>query len=288
MAGCAEGATPLRVSTMTVISNVGPTALDLELLFDAVPVGPAPEEFVYAELARRRQGLRARGVPPSRRGSARAAHAPCKCFDNQVTLVHVVDDAQARSTMNMKVFRNGSVQITGVRCAEHGELAVRRVVELLRTREPCAAAEPAALRAGAQQVCMINCDFSLGAPLRRDRLYRVLRSEHPELLCSFEPCIYPAVKIQYMHSDERPQPDGVCRCPGGLCRMRKAPGACGKVTVAVFESGSVIITGARAEAQIRAAHSFITCVVHAHAALLARPPVVNDARKKGCAMRART
>ena len=56
--------------------------------------------------------------------------------------------------------------------------------------------------------------------------------------------------------------DGICRCTG-LCDGKgdgEGDGNCKKVTIATFQSGNVIITGARKNIQTQAAYKYINMI----------------------------
>ena len=67
---------------------------------------------------------------------------------------------------------------------------------------------------------------------------------------SYEPCIYPGVNIKYfINTNNR---CGICECEN-LCNGKGngcGDGNCKKVTIAVFKSGKVIITGGQNKDQI--------------------------------------
>jgi hypothetical protein len=163
------------------------------------------------------------------------------------------------------------VQLTGVKHVEKGRLAVEFVAEQMRAIE---AAHPGALtadasklRAAGYRVCLINSDYDVGFRIKRDLLHRCLRQNYPDTLCAYEPCIYQGLKIKFMWNDApeaASTPQGVCMCgevdgTGRTCIGRgfgHEPGDCRKVTVAVFQSGKVVVTGAHTLAQLNDAYRF--------------------------------
>ena len=60
---------------------------------------------------------------------------------------------------------------------------------------------------------VINSDFKFTSKLRRNKLFEFINT-NTELVCSYEPCIYPGVKIQFFYNDSM---DGICRCQDGFC-----------------------------------------------------------------------
>ena len=75
---------------------------------------------------------------------------------------------------------------------------------------------------------------------------------------SYEPCIYPGVNIKYFINTNNW--DGICCCENRCDGKGRADGDgdCKKVTIAVFKSGKIIITGAQNTDQLETAYYFIT------------------------------
>jgi len=214
------------------------------------------------------------------------------------------------TNLNVKLFRNGNLQITGVKCIEQGSLCIdlliheiRRIHDSLRQdgNEGVFLHDASALKNVSYRVCLINSDHNSGIPLNREKLYTVLLRDHA-VMCSFEPCIYPGVKIQFSWNAHNPVQDGVCRCTGcgavgrGRSRSRninssnssnsgssskmstdnnslhrcdgKGSGAgegdCRRLTVAIFRSGCIIITGAHTYAQLDDAYYFVKTLLESN------------------------
>lgn len=243
--------------------------------------------------------------PSPPRGTERRGRR--KCFENQITLVlrlpvavraesaerrsqqpkqpqaipavQGVRATQPTSDVNIKVFQNGKLQMTGIKSVEQGERAVERVVALLREaalRAPDDASftdDPSALRAGDFRVCLINSDFKMGWQVDRGKLHSMLCSRFR--VCSvYEPCIYPGVKVQFEWNAAasrgaagtcglRLEDQGACRCcvrcSGKGTGARE--GDCRRITIAVFRSGCLIVTGAHSTAQLDHAYAFIRGVL---------------------------
>ena len=286
-----------RVSTITAIGSVS-TPVNIDMFFDSIFLidGNVPGHdsgYVYVEMAGRCRGTRASGSRSNKSSADRAERrmrslresglTECASmlesgsggggkqrhhFDNQATVVLKLDDA---NRINIKVFKNGKVQLTGIKQRDKGMQAIHMLVDELRrlgASKPELVGKLDDLRAADYKVCLINSDFHLGFPLRREKLYAVLRAKQGAG-CIYEPCAYPGVKIQFMwNSAPNTLPAGACRCRN-WCDGKgggHGDGDCRKVTIAVFQSGCVIITGAHTLQQIDDAYKFITevCATHFH------------------------
>ena len=95
---------------------------------------------------------------------------------------------------------------------------------------------------------MINSDFKVNFEIRLDYLYKIITQEY-KIICSYEPCIYPGAKIEYYYPN-----NGFCKCTS-FCTGKSE--TCKKITIAVFQSGCIIITGANKIEHIEIAYNFI-------------------------------
>jgi hypothetical protein len=123
-------------------------------------------------------------------------------------------------------------------------------------------------RGPSYKIRLINSDFRMGLEIKRDKLNKVMQQCY-DVRSSFEPCIYPGVKIQFFwNADKAENVDGKCLCPAGTrCNGKgcgQGVGNCKKITIAVFQSGCIIITGALTTEQIDDAYIFICGVVEKH------------------------
>ncbi len=118
------------------------------------------------------------------------------------------------------------------------------------------------------QTQLVNTDFSIGAKIRREILHKIL-SERYHLTVSYEPSIYQGVKTKYFYNAQKP-----AGCPPGLCPCEKLCkgtgdgtqlGACKKITISPFQTGQIIITGARTMEQINEAYEFMKGLFARHA-----------------------
>jgi TATA-box binding protein (TBP) (component of TFIID and TFIIIB) len=103
---------------------------------------------------------------------------------------------------------------------------------------------------------LINSDFDLGYQIDREKLHRDIVEN--DIYSSYEPCIYPGVNIKYFINTNNTC--GICDCEN-MCNGKGSgcgDGQCKKVTIAVFKSGKVIITGGRNKEQINESYRFIT------------------------------
>jgi len=250
MASIGEKISDYRVSTITCNAKVGVT-VDMTKFFETVNIVDATTNetgFIWVEF-----GKNTRGKYPKPR---KELGADRKCFDNQVTVIY-----KMRTYFpNIKVFRNGSIQMTGIRTGEDGELASSLIAKEIERMQVV----PDKVEATNFTVRMINCDFGVPYKVRRKKLHTILISSTYNNVCSFQPVDYPGVKLQYYwNSDETYAGNGVCKCSTQCFGKGTATGEgqCKKVTVSIFDSGKILITGANSFHQVNSAYRFIRNVI---------------------------
>jgi TATA-box binding protein (TBP) (component of TFIID and TFIIIB) len=217
---------PLKVSTMTWTAAVAGT-LDLDAVFQTVALddGAARPGLV---------GL----IDKDRAASRPPGLTLGKKFGSNVTM-HVLMDA-ADKRINVKVFKNGCIQLTGAKTCADGTTVCNLVASRLCGGGLIADASYFDLR-----VRMINSDLRADSGIRRAYLYERWRAD-PAGCIVFDPLTYPALKVLLFYDGSRPlaEQDGVCRCSKHCSTKKNAKyRRCVKVTVALFESGCIIITG---------------------------------------------
>lgn len=255
--------TTYRVSTITCNGSIG-CNINLEMLFKHTMLTDNGEVggFVWIEFGMNKN----RGVYPKKR---KMASSERKSFDNQVTLIYKLMDKYAP---NIKVFRNGNIQMTGIRCPEDGTLMIQKVADEVKRIAVDVTAEIANVNnisPGDFKIRMINSDFSFNFRIRRKDLHMLLISSKYNTISSFQPGTYPGVKIQYFWNDSSRNKCGHCECTrpchgrgeNSIVGSQPFDGQCKKVTISVFESGKILITGATSYTQIDEAYAYIVKVI---------------------------
>ena len=230
--------TPYTVNTMTLTAKSTVTDVDFGALFekygdgirdasdeleqpgDAKTSAEAPRVVFIVQRGRGGEVVQAGCV---RKKNGRVKRYSPNVFENQATLVVRMPSG---THTNVKLFRNGHVQMTGSRSEKEGRMAAELVVSMAassrvastvstsassRAPAPRPAAEGAAeFAVGPVNVCLMNSDFRiLGGHVDRQALYEVA-TDVMGVQSSFQPAIYPAVKCFYMWRPETG--DGSNRC----------------------------------------------------------------------------
>jgi TATA-box binding protein (TBP) (component of TFIID and TFIIIB) len=254
----------LRISTITTTAQLG-TKINLESLFTQIPI------MEYWDL---NDGILKMEFNGSVKGTSfkdiiLKPKTTKTSFFNQATLVIRKEvNPLCWKEINVKLFRNGGVQMTGVRSIEMSSDSLHWLIEFLKTHcteQPVFTSNPEIHK---EQIQLVNTDFSIGAKVKRDILHRILSDKY-RLNSSYESAIYQGVKTKYFYNAQRPanSPPGLCPCPR-LCKGTgdgSKIGECKKITISPFQTGQVIITGGRTMEQINEAYEFIKGVFTTHA-----------------------
>lgn len=267
-------ATPLRISTMTATGHVGRT-IDLGALFAQVDALLLPHCLLAPGVLKMEYKGEVKGASSRNLLAAVPLAADRKTFYNQATVVlRWPTGPSTWKEVNIKLFHNGGVQMTGVNAEALGKAAcgfLLRAIHAACATPPVfglvgdADAPPALQRYDTQ---MVNSDYNVGAPLLRYKLHRVLVETYG-LFSTFEPTVYQGVNTKFFYNASRPSdaPPGICVCPA-LCPgsgRGDGVGQCKRITISLFQTGGVIITGARSVAQLDAAYAFTNEVLERHA-----------------------
>ena len=229
----------LRISTITCILQIS-NDIDLKKVYEDVPITNYIP-FIEYGAANTPKGFSKKMLRKKRKKTKK------KIFYNQATL-HVFHD---QKIMNVKLFNNGKIQITGLKKEDQGPKLIESLIEYLKDIDVME--EDTYLMN--HKLVLINSDFDLGFEINRDALQREIIEAG--IYSSYEPCIYPGVNIKYFININNF--DGICCCES-MCNGKgraDGDGRCKKITIAVFKSGKVIITGGQSIEQLETAYYFI-------------------------------
>ena len=268
--------TPLRISTLVTTGHLGST-INLTKLFEQIPallipIGYPAEGILKMEHETKVVGHSARDMLTKRRVSV-------KTFFNQSTLVIRKlrggggTDATDFKEVKMKLFANGGFQMTGVTSEEFSQIVLEFILQKFAALPEPISTEPLTVKKFAIQ--LLNSDYKMSALLKRAELHRILCHQY-RLSSTLETTIYQGVNTKYYYNEAAPATRGICMCPR-FCNGQgdgTKVGECKKITIAAFQTGSIIITGARNRRQLDEAYGFMNEVLQSHRDSIAKAPVV--------------
>lgn len=205
-----------------------------------------------------------------------------KTFYNQTTIIVRIKNNGEMKEVNFKLFSNGRIQMTGIKSIENAtsvlDLMMVKLKELSEVddngEKKIAFVEQGdkEISYGKINIHLINSDYSTGFKIKRDILHSLLVNEY-NVYSTYEPCIYPGVNTKYYWNTSNTL-DGVCNCEK-KCNGKgsgNGDGMCKKVTISIFQSGAIIITGATNHVQLEDAYNFINNILDEHFEDLERIP----------------
>jgi TATA-box binding protein (TBP) (component of TFIID and TFIIIB) len=238
-----------RISTITAIGSIN-TLIDLNLLYNIIDLDdlklPYKDSLIFIEYGKNKNISNSKGVNPKQKKNKKVK----KRFDNQLTIILNVEN-----NVNLKIFKNGRIQMTGLKKIDNGIIAINIIIDIIKyyyNLKKEIIDDINNLKLSDYKICLINSDFKFKYKIKRTDLFKFLIN-NTKLICSYEPCIYPGVKIQYFYNDSI---DGICNCDK-YCENKNKNSTCVKITIAIFESGCTIITGSKNIKQIENTYNYI-------------------------------
>ena len=144
-------------------------------------------------------------------------------------------------TVNMKIFHNGSLQLTGIDVPRTGLAAIHAAL-LVCKRANALRASHRPVQVRDYQTVNINSNFTAGFKINQMALYEILSLVYG-LFVIFDKTHYPGVNMKFFSNTTNRRHDGVCRCTEP-CRNKKGKGYrdgdCRRITVSLFQAGSLI------------------------------------------------
>lgn len=173
-----------------------------------------------------------------------------------------------KKCINIKLFNNGKITLTGSKEEIDGYNAVNILLNELKLIEEgntlyniffdneCDIKD---LIIDNYEITMINADFKTNFKLDLKKFLDILKEYENTLFTKFNPERYRGLIIGYYYNNKNTLKDGRCYCKK-KCRGKGIgvlEGQCKKITIAVFKSGSIVITGARTIEQTNMSYKFI-------------------------------
>ena len=262
---------PLRITTHTIKSGINASSNpEKSFKIDLVKFAKNLEiddEIKYIEY-KNDDVIHVKGINPKNQNKKPSKKGK---FYNSLTIITQPENGFFN---NIKLFRNGSISGTGIKKIENGEISVNIILDRIKNfTEPVVsidnnpALENSDISINNYSIALINSDYEISFDIKRIVLHSLLVNKY-KIFSSYEPCIYPGVNTKYFWNTDYADKEfpGRCYCtvPCKGNGIGTGNGECKKVTIAIFQSGSLIITGARSLEQIETAYHFINKIFEAH------------------------
>jgi len=256
--------TDLRVSTMVITAHWG-TQINLDNLFNSlrsviIPIWYPDVGILKFEHKNMVLGASHKDIFTNRKITS-------KSFYNQSTLVlrRKINEGtkdEGWKEVNVKLFANGGIQMTGVTSKVFAREAIEWLLSLIKSLPESPFENQAAIERFSVQ--LINTDYALNKFINQDALHKILINEY-NLFSMLEKTIYQGVNTKFFYNTINPS-RGICECEK-FCKGQgtgDGEGECKRITMSIFRTGRIIITGAREIKQIEAAYNFLNKVFDKH------------------------
>ena len=162
--------------------------------------------------------------------------------------------------INFKIFKNGKIQITGIPEQTVAKECIEAFINYIYKQKII----DSIITYNNFRTVLINSDYFCGIEINRENLFKILTKKY-NLTVSYESENYPGVKLAYFYNTKysNTKHEGNCSCEV-KCKGKGHMGditKCKRITVAIFQSGKIIITGANSLQQIQCAYSFINNII---------------------------
>lgn len=287
-----------RISTITCNADIGNNInLDLSVLFNKIHIienEGSLQGFIWAQYLKE-DTENNKGCYPKKRRKSKKNVMKKNRFDNQITIIFRIHE---KYLPNVKIFKNGNIQLTGIKDEKDTEYIVNHIIDEIKNiynHEKKIIIDyhdqyKLDLKYQNFKIRMINTDFKIYCDkdfkehfeIKRKEIHKLFISDTYKNKCSFQPGIYQGVKLEYFWNINDQLKDGICKCPNHCYGKGNgmSVGNCKKVTGALFESGSVLITGGITFDQVRDTYEYICKFLKENKHLIKKPrlnlPVISN------------
>ena len=169
--------------------------------------------------------------------------------------------------VNIKLFNNGNITLTGSKGELDGYNASTILLNELKNKPEIFPEHELSIINESKiinyRITMINSDFNTNFKIDLIKLLDILNNLENNLFIKFNPEKYRGLIIGFFWNENKKNQLGYCNCPT-KCKGKgngKGDGQCKKVTISIFKSGSIIITGGFLIKQIEDAYAFINNIL---------------------------
>ena len=242
----------VSISTMCANGSLG-TKLNLENIKDYLPLDR--DDILTVKL--NQDNIRTLIINKKSKRNTKKKTKKSVPFYNQVTVVVRVfegetEDLDKEVKLNLKLFQNGTVQISGLRNIEYANRAINKLIYRLgqvrgrmidsKIEDIRFIQDKENLTINNFKIYMINSNYRVNMKIDRSKLYKLLIKK--KIKASYEKCIRACVIVKFTpirNNDEDKE-----------------------VSIFIFEKGNIIITGARNIYHIIDSYNYMNDIILTH------------------------
>lgn len=179
-------------------------------------------------------------------------------FYNQITVVIRIghgpcEDINNEKTINVKLFKNGSIQMSGCKRIEEVNNVINKLIYRLKEKKGRIVNDEIEhinfienandISVSHFKIDMINSNYQVNLQIDRSKFYRLLLKK--KISASYEKCIRACVIIKYCPPEDNPDEK--------------------EISIFIFQKGNIIITGAKSRNQVSSAYKYLNTILIEHA-----------------------
>ncbi len=244
----------VSISTMCAKCKIG-TELDIDLIKNHMNLSFDDILTIKINNENMRTLMEAKKKKRRTKRKAKTTNNP---FYNQITVVVRINEGSYKNIhdepkINLKLFKNGSIQISGLKNIDYANRALNKLIYCLSQVKGKVNADNTItdvhfvsdvnkLNITDFEIYMINSNYMVNMMIDRAKLYSLLLMK--KIKASYEKCVRACVNVKYVpptHNSEEKD-----------------------VSVFIFEKGNIIITGARNFHHVVATYDYINNILLNH------------------------
>lgn len=155
-------------------------------------------------------------------------------FYNCFVLIMRIFDENVFKDIHIKVFNTGNIKIPGIKNDHMFELVIKKLLILING-SAVFRDNPIRYLSDRTETVLINSNFNCGYFINREKLYDIIKNKY-EMCCSYDPCSYPGIHIEYYYDTTKSQYEQSGRKPINIDDSIH-------MHIKVFRTGSCLILG---------------------------------------------
>jgi TATA-box binding protein (TBP) (component of TFIID and TFIIIB) len=155
---------------------------------------------------------------------------------------------EKETKINMKLFKNGSIQMSGCKSTADINIALSKLITILETEET------GIISVINFKIDNILANYKINIEINRNKLFELLQMK--KIQASYEPCIRACVVVKYTPHQENEQKN--------------------QITISIFKLGNVLIAGARSDLHLVEAYKYLNDIILIHQDEIMSTEIAND------------
>ena len=192
-----------------------------------------------------------------------------KSFPHQLTIFVCPDQDNLEHLINVKLFRNGSIQMTGCKTEEEGHITtdyIKDCLNKLKKKDYIECNEKKNTKN--IYISMINAICKMNFNIKLDILTEMLNNKY-NLKVIFDKGVHPPAKVWFMWNKNKKIQNGVCNCniPCNYTKKKdiiETTNYCKKITISIQHTGIIQFMGANIHKQLYDSYEFIITFIYTY------------------------